>query len=367
MEAVDVITFGSPCQDLSVAGKRAGMKHEANGDEETTRSGLFMEAVRIIREMREATNGEKPRFAVWENVPGAFSSNKGEDFRVVLEELARIADEAAVIPVPPKGKWTTAGSILGDGYSLAWRVLDAQYHGVPQRRRRIFLVADFAGQCAEEILFECQSLHGNPPQSGQAWQTAAADSASCAGADDSEERGVNSLSPWDSQGNQVHDGTGKHVFPCLRGNGGGGYQQGYVLQGSGQNGDVVGSLCARDHKGVGSQYVDEGKCVIESVRKLDNESRNQRQQELCSSQGFCTSSQLASGKKVMGCLTATNYSKLGAQVMFSGDYTVVEEHKSYWDGGQVCGTLTANNAGGNQRMPDKDNFNCVIEQSEVCP
>jgi len=89
VEPVDVITFGSPCQDLSVAGKRAGLKHTDNGDEETTRSGLFMEAVRIIREMREATNGKYPRFALWENVPGAFSSNKGEDFRVVLEELIK--------------------------------------------------------------------------------------------------------------------------------------------------------------------------------------------------------------------------------------------------------------------------------------
>lgn len=135
---VDLITFGSPCQDLSVAGKRAGIKHKGNGDEETTRSGLFMEAVRIIKEMRGATDGKYPRFAMWENVPGAFSSNDGEDFRIVLEELCRVKDRGANVPRPQtqrgRPSWRNAGAILGDGYSLAWRVLDAQFWGVPQRR-----------------------------------------------------------------------------------------------------------------------------------------------------------------------------------------------------------------------------------------
>ena len=187
VEPVDVITFGSPCQDLSVAGKRAGLKHESNGDDETTRSGLFMEAVRIIKEMRYADELGKlqsgradkyirPRFAVWENVPGAFSSNKGEDFRVVLEELARVKDEEVSIPMPKNGKWQTAGEIIGDGWSIAWRTLDAQYHGVPQRRRRIFLVADFADECAGEILFECKGLPGYPSESGEEGQEIAGDS-----------------------------------------------------------------------------------------------------------------------------------------------------------------------------------------------
>lgn len=131
IEPVDIITFGSPCQDLSVAGKRAGLKHEANGDEETTRSGLFMEAVRIIKEMRKATGGQYPRFALWENVPGAFSSQKGEDFRVVLEELIRIVEPRAVMPPVPKAGWAYADSYTGDGWSLAYRVFDAQYWGVP--------------------------------------------------------------------------------------------------------------------------------------------------------------------------------------------------------------------------------------------
>ena len=162
---VDCVIGGSPCQDLSVAGKRAGLKHEANGDEETTRSGLFMEAVRIIREMREATNGAYPRFALWENVPGAFSSNKGEDFRAVLEETARVAEKDAVIPRPENGKWSHSGCIMGDGWSIAWRVHDAQFWGVPQRRKRIALVADFGGASAPEILFERIGLSGNTEKS----------------------------------------------------------------------------------------------------------------------------------------------------------------------------------------------------------
>ena len=150
IEPVDCITFGSPCQDLSIAGRRAGL---AGG-----RSGLFVDAVRIIKEMRKATNGMYPTFAIWENVPGAFSSDGGEDFRAVLEELARIEQPDVSIPRPPKGKWSKAGAITGNGWSLAWRQLDAQYWGVPQRRKRIALVADFREQRAAEVLFERTSL-----------------------------------------------------------------------------------------------------------------------------------------------------------------------------------------------------------------
>ena len=120
IDPVDIITFGSPCQDLSVAGKRAGLKHESNGDEETTRSGLFMEAIRIIKEMRSATNGKYPRFIIFENVTGIFSSSKGQDFRVVLEEIAKIAEKDAVMPEVPKGGWAYADSYCGDGWSLAY-------------------------------------------------------------------------------------------------------------------------------------------------------------------------------------------------------------------------------------------------------
>lgn len=154
---VDVITFGSPCQDLSIAGKRAGMAGE--------RSGLLSEAVRIIREMRYATFGAYPKYAVWENVPGAFSSNKGEDFHAVLQSLCRVIDPDAVIPRPTDArggiKWPRAGAILADHYSLAWRTMDAQHWGVPQRRLRISLVLDLTGGRAGEILFEPESLRGH--------------------------------------------------------------------------------------------------------------------------------------------------------------------------------------------------------------
>lgn len=151
IEPVDIISFGSPCQDLSIAGKRAGL--------EGKKSNLFYEAIRVIKEMRCKTNGKYPRYLLWENVPGAFSSNKGEDFRCVLEEITRIKDSTVKLPRP--SRWQSAGEILGDNFSLAWRVLDAKYFGVPQRRRRIFLVADFDGGSSREILFEQKSLSGN--------------------------------------------------------------------------------------------------------------------------------------------------------------------------------------------------------------
>ena len=161
---VDIITFGSPCQDMSIAGKRSGL--------DGSRSSLFYEAVRIIKEMRCATNGKYPRFCVWENVPGAFSSNKGEDFRCVLESLCRVKDET--VSVPRHEKWSAAGNIVADGFSIAWRVLDAQYWGVPQRRKRIFLVADFDSECAGKILFESEGLSGYSAEGFKTWQRAAA-------------------------------------------------------------------------------------------------------------------------------------------------------------------------------------------------
>lgn len=166
IEPVDCITFGSPCQDLSIAGRRAGLAGE--------RSGLFMEAVRIIKEMRSSTNGLYPTFAIWENVPGAFSSNNGDDFRAVLEELACVEQPNAVIPGPPRGgRWSKAGAIAGNGWSLAWRQLDSQYFGVAQRRKRIALILDLGGQRAGEILFERTSLSRHPDPCIQAWKEAA--------------------------------------------------------------------------------------------------------------------------------------------------------------------------------------------------
>lgn len=177
IEPVDCITFGSPCQDLSIAGRRAGL---AGG-----RSGLFVEAVRIIKEMRKATNGMYPTFAIWENVPGAFSSNGGEDFRVVLEELARVEQPDAIVPRPPRGgRWSKAGAIAGAGWSLAWRQFDAQHWGVPQRRKRIALVADFGGQRASEILFERTSLSRHPDEGIQTWKSVAGLAKNCAAGND---------------------------------------------------------------------------------------------------------------------------------------------------------------------------------------
>jgi DNA (cytosine-5)-methyltransferase 1 len=173
LEPVDVITFGSPCQDMSVAGRRAGL--------DGARSGLFHQAIRIIREMREATHGEKPRFIVWENVPGAFSSNHGQDFKAVLDEVIGIKEPGAAVPAPDKGRWRHADLFLGDGWSVAYRVLDAQYWGVAQRRRRVFLVADFGGERAGHILFERQSLPGNPGQGKAPGAGAAGDPAAGAG------------------------------------------------------------------------------------------------------------------------------------------------------------------------------------------
>lgn len=172
---VNVIIGGSPCQDLSVAGKRAGLQGE--------RSGLFMEQIRIIKEMRDNDERQgrtgadiRPRYMVWENVPGAFSSNKGADFGAVLQETVKVIEpKAPTIPVPQKG-WPTAGCLTGDDmgrkWSVAWRVFDAQFWGVPQRRRRIALVADFGGFTAPEILFERESLQRNTDPCGTSWKAA---------------------------------------------------------------------------------------------------------------------------------------------------------------------------------------------------
>jgi len=165
IEPVDIICFGSPCTDMSVAGKRAGLDGQ--------QSVLFYQAVRIIKEMRCATNGKYPRWICWENVPGAFSSNAGRDFQAVLDAIIRIAEpEAPSVPMPEKGGWPTADCYMGDGWSVAYRVLDAQYWGVPQRRKRIFLVGDLAGKCAGDVLFKSEGVSRYSPESFRAWQRA---------------------------------------------------------------------------------------------------------------------------------------------------------------------------------------------------
>lgn len=216
---VDCITFGNPCQDLSIAGKRAGLSGE--------RSGLFIEAVRIIKEMREQSGGLYPAFAVWENVPGAFSCNSGEDFRTVLEELARIAEASVSIPRPKNGKWAKAGFICGNDWSIAWRTFDAQFWGVPQRRRRIALVVDFGGQRAGEILFERAGLSRDFEPSIPPWKGIARNPAHCAtGYDRVVEGAGDCLTPWDVQSRRIYEETGK--WPAIYAGEGGGH--GYVMQ-----------------------------------------------------------------------------------------------------------------------------------------
>lgn len=235
---VDCVIGGSPCQDLSIAGKREGL----NG----ARSGLFMEQIRIIREMREndrksGTDGAiRPRYMVWENVPGALSSNKGEDFRIVLEETARIADQNAVIPRPEK--WRTSGCIMGDGWSISWRVLDAQFWGVPQRRRRIALVADFGGHSAPEILFVRKGVCGDIESSGKAGE----------GTSETAERGVRKNVSYTLKIRAGCDGGGKGALIQTDKSATLGCNNDQTLfQPIGINGEIAATLDASYYKGAG--------------------------------------------------------------------------------------------------------------------
>ena len=225
---VDVVTGGSPCQDVSVAGARKGIRHKDLGDGVETRSGLFMEQIRVIRELRDADRKRgrtgvsvRPRFMVWENVPGAFSSNGGRDFKTVLEKTIRLAEpEAPDIPCPEK--WPLADAYFGDGWSVAYRVLDAQFWGVAQRRRRICLVADFGGRAAPEILFVRKSVQGNPEPCGAAGKGTASglerglDSSGrvsgcrvqASAGTEKNRTTVKCLNPWDSQSGRVYDADG---------------------------------------------------------------------------------------------------------------------------------------------------------------
>lgn len=194
IEPVDIITFGSPCQDMSIAGRRDGL----NGN----RSSLFYEAIRVIKEMREKTNGQKPRYIIWENVTGAFSSNKGEDYRRVLEEITKIKEPELSIP-KPDGKWRKAGVIMGGNLSIAWRTVDAQYWGVPQRRKRIYLIADFAGQSAREILFEQESMQRDSDKSRKTKKT---DTANIKGSTEKSSKIAISINDQGGQRIDIHKG-----------------------------------------------------------------------------------------------------------------------------------------------------------------
>jgi DNA (cytosine-5)-methyltransferase 1 len=345
IEPVDIITFGSPCQDLSVAGKQAGLKHTDNGDEETTRSGLFMEAVRIIKEMRQATNGKHPTFALWENVPGAFSSNRGGDFRVVLEELIKIAEPTAVMPEVPSKGWPYADSYLGDGWSLAYRVLDAQYWGVPQRRRRIYLVLDLRGERARDVLFEREGLRWYFTQGRTPWQGAPADAQGSLDADDVERgrRGLDAVGfdsynlcePGD-KGRTVttpSGGLNKHI-PCVVAREGV-FHEAYQHHGWRES-EKAGTLTAAQNDHVRGDTP----LVCEPIYCLQGNGIDRADTAGCNGKGvkenICYTlntidrpavSYLASGKNATGTLLANAGTKLwlGNQEAFSGDYHIIEE------------------------------------------
>ena len=382
IEPVDIITFGSPCQDMSIAGRRDGL--------DGSRSSLFYEAVRIIKEMRCATDGKYPRWICWENVPGAFSSNKGQDFKAVLEAVIGIAEPNAQVPMPEKARWPCADLYMGDGWSVAYRTLDAQYWGVPQRRRRIYLVADLAGRSAGKILFESEGLSGYSAEGFRSWQRAAGSFTPCAGA-----AGFDGYN-----GSLTEDTSATLGVNCGMSTG----RNGIVLndQGGGRmdvTEEVTSTLRAEAHH---------PPCVMESAGFCTEHSAKSRTigyEEECSptlragvvpaavyenhsqdtrytgpldvaptvsstygmggnNQPFVVSDDAPYTMKIRsGCegggkgpLIQENKS---ATLSCSNDQTLFEP--CGWDGGQVSPTLTKQNAGGSQRMPDKDNFTCVLQ------
>ena len=317
IEPVDIITFGSPCTDMSIAGKRAGL--------EGKQSCLFYEALRIIKEMRCATNGKYPRFIVWENVTGAFSSSGGRDVQSVLTEIVRIKEpQAPEVPMPEKS-WPAADILMGDGFSVAYRVFDAQGWGVPQRRRRIYLVADFGGRCAPKVLFDTESLFGDSPACFRSWQGTADSLASRLGATG----GVISAGfCTEHSANSRGIGYEEEKSPTLRA------------------GVVPAAIILCDQ---GGERMDVNENVVSTLR-----AEAHHPPCLC----FENHSQ---DSRYTGPL---NVAPTISQTYGAGGNNQPLVTK-YWDGGEVAGTLTANNAGGNQRMPDKDNFNAVVSTVDI--
>ena len=383
IEPVDIITFGSPCQDMSVAGKRNGL--------DGSRSSLFYEAVRIIKEMRSATDGKYPRYIVWENVPGAFSSNCGRDFKAVLEAVIGIVEENAEVPAPEQNGWPYADLYLGDGWSVAYRTLDAQFWGVPQRRRRIFLVADFAGGSAPDILFKSEGLSRYSSQGFRSWKRAAnytegssrtsgigidgynadltGDKAATLGVNCGMSTGRNGVVLNDQGGNRM-DVTDEvtctlraeaHHPPC-------------VVESAG--------FCT-EHSVKSRSIGYEEECaptlrsgVIPATVALENHPSDSRIKIEEDGKVQTLSSRMGTGgnnvplvmKVRCGCegggKGALIQKDKSATLACNNDQTVFVP--SAWDGKQVAPTLTKQNAGGNQRMPDKDNFNCVLQPFGIC-
>ena len=382
IEPVDIITFGSPCQDMSIAGRRNGL--------DGSRSSLFYEAVRIIKEMRCATDGKYPRWICWENVPGAFSSNKGQDFKAVLEAVIGIAEPNAQVPMPEKVRWPYADLYMGDGWSVAYRTLDAQYWGVPQRRRRIYLVADLAGRSAGKILFESEGLSGYSTEGFRSWQRAAGSFTPCAGA-----------TGFDGYNGSLTDDTSATLgVNCGMSTG----RNGIVLNDQGGDRmevseDVAATLRAENHG--------HPPCVMESAGFCTEHSAKSRTigyEEECSPtlragvvpaavalENHPTDSrvklsedgnvQTLTSRMGTGGNNVPLVMKIRSGCEGGGKGPLIQENKSAtlscnndqtlfepcgWDGRQISPTLTKQNAGGNQRMPDKDNFTRVLQPFGIC-
>ena len=346
IEPVDIITFGSPCTDMSVAGKRAGLDGQ--------QSVLFYQAIRIIKEMRCATNGKYPRYIVWENVPGAFSSNSGEDFKAVLEAVIGVAEPDIQVPMPEKNRWPYADCYMGDGWSVAYRVLDAQFWGVPQRRKRIYLVADFAGGRAFDILFKSEGVSGYSAESFRTWQRTAGSTADRTGAtgfdgyngdltgDVSSTLGVNCGMSTGRNGIVLNDQGGNRmdvtdeVTATLRAEA---HHPPVVM-------DAAGFCTEHSSKSRSIGYEEETSPTLRAgvvpATVYENHSQDTRY----------------TGPVDSAPTVSANYGMGGNNQPFvvSG-----EQPSCNWDGDQVAPTLTAHNAGGNQRMPDKNHFNCVLQ------
>lgn len=359
IEPVDIITFGSPCTDMSVAGRRAGLEGQ--------QSVLFYQAIRIIKEMRCATNGKYPRYIVWENVPGAFSSNSGEDFKAVLEAVIGVAEPGTQVPMPEKNRWPYADCYMGAGWSVAYRVLDAQFWGVPQRRKRIYLVADFAGGRAFDILFKSEGLSGYSAESFRSWQRTAGSAADCTG--------TASLCLND-QGGQRMDVT-DDVTATLRAEA---HHPPCVLESAG--------FCTEhSSKSRSIGYEEETSPTLRAgvvpATVYENHSQDTRYTGPIdtaptvsatygmggNNQPFVVSEETPKTLKIRsgcegggkGALIQENKS---ATLSCNNDQTLFEPCN--WDGQQTAPTLTAHNAGGNQRMPDKNHFNCVLQAYGIC-
>ena len=318
VEPVDIITFGSPCTDMSIAGKRAGLDGK--------QSCLFYEAVRVIKEMREATNGRYPRFIVWENVTGAFSSSKGRDFQSVLTEIVHIKEsQAPQVPMPEKAGWPNADILMGDGWSIAYRTLDAQGWGVPQRRRRIYLVADFAGSCAPKILFDTESLLG--------------DSAAC-------------FSSWQGFAGKLAPGLGTA---------GNGLSAGFCTEHSaksrsiGYEGEKSPTLRAGVVPATITVLNDQGGQRMDVTEGRTNTLRAENHHPPLVYENHSMESRYTGPLDVAPTVASTYGTGGNNQPLVT----------KFWDGGEVAGTITASNAAGQQRMPDKDNFNAVVSTIDI--